>query len=300
MRSIADDLRAAAADTADSATTKRLTKAAGVLEGYSRAPGKRAEAVRVTRILTPEVLDVVAAGLLSIYREAPADSGPSFAGTKVVEARYAMCAVLLAAGSDDTELAERGVRAAEGLVPLVADVSAQEAEQLMFLAELLREDSPVAGSLATAAESRLRREPATPARRWAESLGLDLPFTRWEVALDVPGELTLSALIEDYPGSRSFYSARLTVTTRWTTILGDNYTRPGTVVDYQHRTNPEIAGQVQAPRELEDLPGLVDALLAASPGIALDRGAIKVRAYPRGLLTAAEKRRIASWMASAT
>ncbi|GMA33043.1 hypothetical protein [Litorihabitans aurantiacus] len=298
MRSIADDLLAAADGDVEPATAKALAKAAKTLTGYSRAPGKTAEAVRVARVLTPAVVDVIGASLTEVFLADAAD--PSLRLGAVVEVRYGVCAVLVAAGAEDVELGASGRRAAEALVPLVDGLTPGEAEAVLHLTTLVP-DSPVAAPLAAVATARLEREPATPARRWVEGLGITgLPLARWEVAVEVPGELRLVLSVSDLPGSRSFFTVYVTGTSRYTTILGDDHTRSGQVVAFDHRSDPEIAGRIGAPAAIEDFPRVVTDMLAASPAVALDPAAAKVRPYPRTLLSAADRKRIIAWVRGAT
>ncbi|TGO05198.1 hypothetical protein [Serinibacter arcticus] len=295
MRSIADHLRAAAEDRADG---KTLIKAADVLESYARAPGTRAEASRVGRIVTTGVVDVIGQGLHDVYLEAPHDDSDSSLFGSPVENRYALCVLLVAASSDDADLATRAAASSAALVPLVADLPSDEAESLLHVATLLAGSTP-AEELAEAARERLRREPATPGRAWAESLGLDLPLARWEIAIEVPGELRVLLSVRDLPGRSTSFSVSMTRTTRWTTMLGTEIARPGTTTAYEHHSDPSIAGEVEVAASIEDVPRLLASLQLASPGIALDLAAAKVRAYPARLITAADKKRVVAWVAGA-
>lgn len=291
MQSIADDLRAAAA--LDAATATQLLDAATALESFSHAPVTLAQAKRVERVLTAAVVDAIAEGLRVDYLDG--SGGDPTRLTGLVESRYALSALLLAAASSDPALAERGRLGAEALLPLATELTPDEAEGVMFTAALIP-DSPVAALLVEAAQTRLRREPLTPAREWAESLGLDLPFVRWELGVEIPGELPLTHSISDRPGVQSSFGTRLTGTTRGTTILSNGNPRPGATVAYEHRRTPAIAGEIASPRALDELPAVIDALMAASPGIALELAAAKVRVSPGKVFSAKDKKRVLAWV----
>lgn len=295
MRSIADDLRAAAEDRADG---KALTTAADALESYGRSPGTRAEASRVARILTPGVVDVIGKGLRDAYLEAPHDDPDAALFGSPIENRYALCALLVAASGDDDDLAARATASAADLVPLVTGLPLDDAESLLHIANLLT-GSTAAEELAEAARDRLGREPATPGRAWAESLGLNLPLARWEISIEVPGELNVVLAMRDFPGRSTSFSVSMTRTTRWTTMLGNEVARPGTVAAYEHHSDPSIAGEVEVAHSIEDFLRLLRSLQEASPTIALDLAAAKVRASPARVLTAAGKKRIVAWVAGA-
>lgn len=302
---IAERLEALAAD-AQAPVATQLRSAAKKLGSYSRAPGARAQAERVSGILTPAAVEAMGAALLANLEDDATDDR-QWNSPEVVQTGYATCGLLIASSDDD--ISPIALKVLDRLNTLVPTLLPGQVESVQFYSGLFPE-SPASSQLFQAAATRLGQEPETDAARWARTLGLDLPDTYWSLSVIVPGnveggllDVDILAYLWHYPGDHELSRWEVKFGTGNGHSLGASAGQKPALAGWEHgeydrtdRHGPTIAGTVAPVEDLCDLPRVIADLERAHPELTYDRAAITTSGRPGRLITPTKKKKLVAWL----
>lgn len=302
---IAEHLETLATD-AEAPVATQLRATAKKLGSYSRAPGTRAQAERISTILTPAAVEAMGTALLANLQDDATDERPGVT-PEVVQTGYATCGLLIA--SSDEDLSAAALNVLDRLDALFPTLLPRQVESVQFYSGLFPE-SPAASQLFQAAATRLGQEPETDAARWARTLGLDLPDTYWSLVVVVPGsveggrpDVDIMVYLWHYPGDHELSRWEVKVGTGNGHSLGASAGQKPALSGWEHgeydrtgRRGPTIAGTIAPVEDLRDLPRVIADLERAHPELTYDRTAITTSGGPGRLITPTKKKKLVAWL----
>ena len=308
---LTDRAQASPADTA-----RELEKAAKKIGSYSRAPGKRKDAERVTSVLTPAVVEALGDAFIAV-RTYELDNPLPLLGPDFRQADHAFAALLI--GAADPALEAMALRGVDQVVALLPRMSAKQAEHIHYLAKQFPEVE-AANRLHAAAKGVLAQFPETAGEAWARELGLDLPNEYWSISLGLDPvvadteetrrrprrwfEAIILADITSYPGDHTTWSIRIGTTNRdmlgWDRAAPQERGVPVGTYDREDRAPYErIAGAVVPPQSPSEFPRVLADLEAAHPELRYDYAKLSVSGSPGRLLSPAKKKLLIAWLSRA-
>lgn len=297
---ISDKLEAVAKTTDSEPVRAALTKAAKKIASYSRAPGNRKDADRMTGVLTPEVVTALGNAFLENRSAEIAGLDAGLFSPEFRQSDYAFAALLIASG--DPVLSEAAHEPIARVAELIEQMDPNQTEHVQFLAGLYP-DVEASAVLLAATRARLAGEPQTLAESWASQLGLGLPAEYWAVNLAIPCELaegradaSVFVDIEHRPGTPSRWSIRIGAINR--DVLGVDRWGPdaGSLVAYDRGRG--VAGQVRAATGPDELPRILRDIEETQTGLTFQRVALKVSGSPGRLISPTKKKLIIAWLAA--
>lgn len=275
---------------------------------YVSAPGKRADAERISKVLTPAVVEAMGAALLANLHDDATDER-EWATPEPVHTGYTFCGLLIASG--DATLAPAALRSLEELGGLMESLLPRQVESIQYLSGLFPESS-AALQLFEAASERLGLEPEMDTARWARTLGLELPQTYWSLVVVVPGtvegdwaDVDILAYIKHTPGDQDLSEWVLKFGTRNGHSLGASPGQKPALArwgwdhgeyDRTERGGPTIAGAVEPAKDLLELPRVIADLERAHPELTYDRTAVSTSGGPGRLITPTKKKKLVAWL----
>lgn len=263
--------------------------------------GRRADAERMTPVLTPQVVTALGEEFLGTWTAA-VDAPETVGFFYLPQGNYAFAALLIAAG--DPSLAAAAAPLLEKTLELVPRMTPKQAENVFYLSGLWPE-LEVAQRLNVAAESRLSGEPESVAERWAREVGLDLPHTYWSLSIAIPATTTLGRVdaniyadIKHFPGNPSTWNIRIGALSR--DPLGSNYPWRGPELAAYERTiapsNVPLAGAILPASDPLDFPRVLADIEQTHADLRFDRSALSASGGPGRLATPTRKKQLIAWL----
>lgn len=297
-------------------TARELEKAAKKIGSYSRAPGNRKDAERVSGVLTAAVVEALGEAFVEVRTYEIDNPNPHF-GPEFQQADYAFAPLLIAAG--DPVLETVALRGVDEVLALMPRMSPKQVEHIQYLSKQFPEVD-AADKLHAAATGLLSQQPETPGEKWARELGLDLPNEHWSISIgldpiftgneDYPERLRrwfdaiILADISNFPGDRADWSIRIGATDR--NVLGGNRAQavergvPLGAYDRKHHTTDErVAGAVVPAQDPSDFPRVLAELEAAHPELRYNYAKLSASGRPGRLLSPAKKKLLIAWLSRA-
>lgn len=296
-RSIVDRLNSRARQ-ATPGIAEQLESAAKKLESYTRAPGSRKEADRMTSVLTPPVVQALGDELVNQLREEEGEEGLEFSLLQP-ERDYALASLLIASANPD--LSAPALTALDTIGEMLGQLSTKQVEHLHWLTGIYGGSDEV-DRMHTAAEVLLAQEPQSEAAQWANELNLELPSGAWSVHILVPGNLEegradigVQVFLRNVPGGGSSWKMQIGAMSA-NALGGDrNPSYPDSDHGVYDRAG-KITGEIVPAEGPGDIPRVLRDLERAHEALTYDRSAAKVSGSPGRLFSPKKKKRVIAWL----